>query len=107
VQHHLFDGDVFFAVGGELGNHVGHAGVDLDRAFGDAGPHGRRHERLGGREDREARVFVGVTKHAAGDDLAVEAEGPLRSRQEAVVDLARHALFELREPFRNDHFVTS
>ena len=78
VEHHLFDGDVFLAVGGELRDHVRHLRLELDRTFAKAGPHRGGHERLSSGEQHKARVVGGVADRTLSHDLAVEAHGELR-----------------------------
>jgi hypothetical protein len=58
VQKDLLDGDVFFAVGGELGNVVRDRTTDVQHALADEKPDRRCDDRFRRREHAEARVIA-------------------------------------------------
>ena len=88
VLEHVVEGDGVLAVRAELGDEVGDRLLGRERALAEELPDQRRDERLGGREDREAGVEVGVAEGLVHEHLAVEGEGHLAGGQQAVVDVA-------------------
>ena len=87
VLEHVVEGDGVLAVRPELRDDVGHGLLRGDRALAEQLPDERRDERLGGREDREAGVDVGVAERLVHEHLAVEGEGHLAGGQQSVVDV--------------------
>ena len=105
VLEHVVEGDGVLAVRPELGDDVGDRLLGRDRSLAEQLPDHRRDERLGGREDREPGVDVGVAERLVHEHLAVEGEGHLAGGQQPVVDVAAGAGEERvdRAPIEGGH----
>jgi hypothetical protein len=107
VQHDLLDGDAVLLMGTELREVLDDWISDSQRSFGNQGPCGRGHERLGRREDAIAIAGPSGAEGFRRDDLACVAQSDLAGRKQTLVDFPACSIHQLRElrPVDGSHAV--